>query len=65
MSPQNNAPPSNLDIVFYVQRERRRLPEEHHAFVNDADHIARGWGPTEMQRKYLRHLFFSLGGKIT
>jgi hypothetical protein len=53
-------------VALFLQREKRRLAEKHHEFVDDmAGRTAWGHEPTERQHKYLHSLFFKLGGKIT
>ena len=63
---QSDTAPSELDVVLYVQREKRRLPEKHHEFVDDmASRTVYGREPTPKQHQYLHSLFYKLGGKIT
>jgi len=52
-------------VVLYMQREKHRLPDKHHEFIDDmAGHIVRGGWASPAQLKYLRALFLELGGKI-
>jgi hypothetical protein len=54
------------EVALYVQREKHRLPEKHHEFVDDmASRTVYGREPTPKQHQYLHSLFFKLGGKIT
>jgi hypothetical protein len=54
------------EVALYVQREKHRLPEKHHEFVDDmASRTAWGREPTPRQHQYLHSLFYKLGGKIT
>jgi hypothetical protein len=54
------------EVALFVQREKHRLPEKHHAFVDDmASRTVYGREPTPNQHKYLHSLFYKLGGKIT
>src|SRR6516165_264167 len=54
------------EVALYVQREKRRLPEKHHEFVDDmASRTVYGREPTPKQHQYLHSLFYKLGGKIT
>src|SRR5262245_1440028 len=54
------------EVALYVQREKHRLPEKHHEFVDDmASRTAWGREPTPKQHQYLHSLFYKLGGKIT
>jgi hypothetical protein len=53
-------------VALFLQREKGRLAEKHHEFIDDmAGRTAWGREPTERQHKYLHSLFFKLGGKIT
>jgi hypothetical protein len=53
-------------VAQFLQRNKHRLDSKHHDFVDDmASRTAWGREPTEKQHKYLRSLFFKLGGKIT
>lgn len=61
-----NGNPTWEAVALFVQREKHRLAEKHHEFVDDmAGRTAWGSEPTERQHKYLHSLFFKLGGKIT
>jgi hypothetical protein len=54
------------EVARYVQREKYRLPEKHHEFIDDmASRTVYGREPTPKQHQYLHSLFFKLGGKIT
>ena len=54
------------EVALFVQRQKHRLPEKHHEFVDDmASRTAWGREPTPRQHQYLHSLFFKLGGKIT
>jgi hypothetical protein len=53
-------------IALYVQREKLRLPDRHHEFVDDMAArvpFSRELSPKQLQ--YLESLFLKLGGKIT
>jgi hypothetical protein len=54
------------EIALYCQREKHRLADRHHEFVDDmASRTVYGREPTPKQHQYLHSLFFKLGGKIT
>src|SRR5262245_25473525 len=54
------------EVARYCQRQKHRLPEKHHEFVDDmAARTVYGREPTPKQHQYLHSLFFRLGGKIT
>jgi hypothetical protein len=54
------------EVALFVQRQKHRLPERHHEFIDDmASRIVWGREPTPKQHQYLHSLFFKLGGKIT
>jgi len=54
------------EIVLYVQREKHRLADKSHEFIDDmARLITRRREVLPAQMKYLRSLFLELGGKIT
>ena len=54
------------EVALFVQREKHRLPEKHHEFVDDmASRTVHGREPTPKQHQYLHSLFHKLGGKIT
>jgi len=54
------------EVALYCQREKHRLPDKHHEFVDDmASRTVYGREPTPKQHQYLHSLFFKLGGKIT
>jgi len=49
-----------------VQREKHRLDNKHHEFIDDmASRTGYLREPTLKQHKYLHSLFYKLGGKIT
>jgi len=55
-----------MKVALYVQREKHRLPAQHHQFVDDmAARTVWEREPTDRQHRYLRSLFLKLGGKIT
>ena len=54
------------EVALYVQRQKHRLSEKHHEFVDDmASRTVYGREPTPKQHQYLHSLFYKLGGKIT
>ena len=54
------------EVARYCQRQKHRLPEKHHEFIDDmASRTVYGREPTPRQHQYLHSLFFKLGGKIT
>ena len=54
------------EVALYCQRQKHRLPERHHEFIDDmASRTVYGREPTPKQHQYLHFLFFRLGGKIT
>ena len=54
------------EVALFVQRQKHRLPERHHEFVDDmASRTAFGREPSPKQHQYLHSLFYKLGGKIT
>ena len=54
------------EIALFVQRNKHRLPDRHHEFIDDmAARTVYGREPTPNQHKYLHSLFYKLGGKIT
>jgi hypothetical protein len=54
------------EVALFVQREKHRLPEKHHEFVDDmASRTVYGREPTPKQHQYLHSLFHKLGGKVT
>jgi hypothetical protein len=57
---------TNLDVALFVQREKHRLSERHHDFIDDVVKTL-GWSPrlTRKQAEYLYVLFYELGGRIT
>jgi hypothetical protein len=62
----NGNSPAWEAVAHFLQRNKHRLDSKHHDFVDDmAARTAWGREPTEKQHKYLRSLFFKLGGKIT
>ena len=54
------------EVALFVQRQKHRLPEKNHEFVDDmAARTVYGREPTPRQHQYLHSLFYKLGGKIT
>jgi hypothetical protein len=54
------------EVALYCQREKHRLPDKHHEFIDDmASRTVWGREPTPKQHQYLHSLFFKLGGKLT
>jgi hypothetical protein len=54
------------EVALYCQRQKSRLPEKCHEFINDmAARTVWGREPTPRQHQYLHSLFYKLGGKIT
>jgi hypothetical protein len=54
------------EVALYCQRQKNRLPEKHHEFIDDmAARTVWGREPTPKQHQYLHSLFYKLGGKIT
>ena len=54
------------EVALFVQREKHRLPDRHHEFIDDmASRTVYGREPTPKQHAYLHSLFYKLGGKIT
>jgi hypothetical protein len=54
------------EVALFVQRQKNRLPEKHHEFIDDmASRTVYGREPTPKQHQYLHSLFYKLGGKIT
>jgi hypothetical protein len=54
------------EVALFVQREKDRLPEKHHEFIDDmAARTVYGREPTQKQHQYLHSLFYKLGGKVT
>src|SRR5262249_3757900 len=54
------------EVALYCQREKHRLPDRHHEFIDDmASRTVYGREPTPKQHQYLHSLFFKLGGRIT
>jgi len=54
------------EVALYCQREKHRLPDRHHEFIDDmASRTVYGREPTPKQHQYLHSLFYKLGGKIT
>jgi hypothetical protein len=54
------------EVALYVQRQKHRLPDKHHEFIDDmASRTVWDREPTPKQHQYLHSLFFKLGGKIT
>jgi hypothetical protein len=53
-------------VALFVQREKHRLPVRNHEFIDKmASKTVYGHEPSEPQHKYLKSLFYQLGGKIT
>jgi hypothetical protein len=54
--------PTNLDVALFVQREKHRLSERHHDFI---DHVVKTLNRsprlTRKQAEYLYVLFYELG----
>src|SRR5262249_29003392 len=49
------------EVALYCQREKRRLPDKHHEFIDDmASRTVYGREPTPKQHQYLHYLFFKL-----
>ena len=58
--------PEWSEVALYCQRQKHRLPDKHHEFVDDmASRTVYGREPTPRQHQYLHSLFYKLGGKIT
>ena len=58
--------PEWSEVALYCQRQKHRLPDKHHEFVDDmASRTVSGREPTPRQHQYLHSLFYKLGGKIT
>jgi hypothetical protein len=54
------------EVALFVQRQKHRLPDKHHEFINDmASRTVWDREPTQKQHQYMHSLFFKLGGKIT
>jgi hypothetical protein len=54
------------EVALYCQREKHRLPDKHHEFIDDmASRTVYGREPTPKQHQYLHSLFYKLGGRIT
>jgi hypothetical protein len=54
------------EVALYCQRQKQRLDAKHHEFIDDmASRTVYGREPTPNMHKYLRSLFYKLGGKIT
>jgi hypothetical protein len=53
------------DVALFLQRNKTRLDEKHHEFVDDmATRTVWGREPTERQHKYLHSLFFNWAGRL-
>jgi len=53
------------EVALFVQREKHRLPAQHHEFIDDmASRTVYGREPTPKQHQYLHSLFYKLGGTI-
>ena len=49
------------EVALFVQRQKHRLPEKHHEFVDDmASRTVDGREPTPRQHQYLHSLFYKL-----
>ena len=58
--------PEWSEVALYCQRQKHRLPDKHHEFVDDmASRTVYGREPTPRQHQYLHSLCYKLGGKIT
>jgi len=58
--------PDWVDVALFLQRNKHRLADKHHEFVDDmASRTAWEREPTIRQHQYLHSLFYKLGGKIT
>jgi hypothetical protein len=54
------------EVALYVQREKHRLPDKHHEFIDKmAARTVYEREPTPNMHRYLHSLFYQLGGKIT
>jgi hypothetical protein len=56
---------NDLDVALFLQREKHRLCEVHHNFIDSMVWHLRFPSVTLKQRQYLHHLLDKLGGKIT
>ena len=53
-------------VALFLQRNKHRLPARNHDFVDKmAAQTVWGREPSPSQHKYLKSLFYQLGGKIT
>ena len=53
------------EIALFAQREKHRLPAEHHQFIDNMVWLLeRPPELTEKQQRYLIGLFYELGGKV-
>ena len=53
------------EVAPFMQREKYRRPVKHHEIIDDmASHTVYGRERTPNQHRYLRSLFYKLGGKI-
>src|SRR5215831_18631292 len=58
--------PDWQSVALYCQRSKHRLDPKHHDFIDKvAAQTVYGREPTEKMHKYLKSLFYQLGGKIT
>ena len=58
--------PEWTEVALFVQREKHRLPDRHHEFIDDmASRTVYEREPTVKQHQYLHSLFYKLGGKVT
>ena len=58
--------PEWTEVALFCQRQKHRLPERHHEFIDDmAARTVYGRELTPNQHQYLRNLFHKLGGKFT
>jgi hypothetical protein len=67
-SQQTNTAPNDFEIAQFLQREKHRLPAQHHEFIDDMvwRFTRLNWPSlTPKQHEYLHSLFDKLGGKIT
>ena len=65
MTQSRTIQPTMLEIARYVHREKRRLADKHHEFIDAIAIALRGWEPTQKQHQYLHSLFYKLGGRLT
>jgi len=54
------------EVALYCQRQKHRLNPKHHDFIDKvASQTVYDREPTQPMHKYLKSLFYQLGGKIT